>query len=175
MDETTTVGSVRYAADQHFSSQDKDTFLTYKDIELQDGDQLLGALEVPKISSSVTLVLQSKNDQELNFNGHSGKLWQCETCSDGFTVKGTFKRFHKLGRNKSHKLLTIFKQPASLGVSRNVGWGKPDETEDSHGKTSTLNTSKNRKTFEKEAVIQKSSENYKTVDSTDTTYNGEYF
>ena len=130
MDSTTAVGFVRNVADKHFSTQEKETLLTFMDNKLPDNANMIGALEdlgVNKTSKTTTVVLQSKNDQALNFEGHSGKLWQCETCHVGFTKKENFTMHHAIGIRKSHKLIGIFKQPIGLGKVRKSGWGKPDK------------------------------------------------
>ena len=160
MDQTTTVGFVRNAVDQHFSMENKNTFLTYMDNKLHNDANMFGALEdlmVKKTSASTTLVLQSEIDPDLNFAGHSGKLWQCETCLEGFTVKVTFKKKHALGRRKSHKLLQIFKQPNTLGINRRAGWGKPDERELSKVKTSNEKSLKTNKSLREDPLSAKSS------------------
>ena len=131
MDQAVTVGDVRNVVDKHFCTRDKETFLTFMDNKLPDGAIMIGALEdlgVKITSNSTTVVLQSGNDQSLNFEGHTGKLWQCETCDTGFTRKNTFGRSHAIGLRKSHKLLKLFDQPSGLGDSRESGYVKPRET-----------------------------------------------
>ena len=130
MNQTTTVGFIRNAADNHFSTKEKETFLTFMDTKLSDDAKMIGALEelgVPSPFMGTTLVLQSEKNKVINFEGHLGKLWQCETCDTGFTRKDSFRRHHAIGPRKSHKLFKIFKQPAALGTSRKYGYGKPRE------------------------------------------------
>ena len=143
MDQTTTVRVVRNAADKHFLTPEKETFLTYMDNMLPDDAEMIGALtdlQVPRSSNSTTLVLQSENDEDLNFAGHSGKLWQCETCNEGYTVLQTFTKKHATGAKKYHKLLRIFAQPNTLGKSRGSGYGKPDDNQATEVKDETVKT-----------------------------------
>ena len=121
MNQTTTVGFIRNAADNHFSTKDKETFLTFMDTKLSDDAKMIEALEdlgAKITSNSKTVILQSGNDQSLNFEGHTGKLWQCNTCNKGFTKQESFKKKHAIGQRKSHKILRIFVQHNCLGTSR---------------------------------------------------------
>ena len=129
MDPTATVGFVRNVANNHFSTKENETFLTFMDTKLTDDAKMIGALEdlgVSRTSIGTTLVLQSENNKDLNFEGHLGKLWQCNTCKNGFTKQESFKKKHAIGQRKSHKLLRIFEQPEGLGTSRGPGYGKPE-------------------------------------------------
>ena len=130
LDQAATVGFVRNVADKHFCTRDKETFLTFMDTKLSDDAKMIGALEdlgVPSPFLGTTLVLQSVKNKVINFGGHSGKLWQCQTCHEGFTTKDTFRRCHAIGLRKSHKLLKLFDQPSGLGDSRESGYVKPRE------------------------------------------------